>query len=144
MRRLRFLLFLALAGNQLNAQVITGSVTGSVVDPSGGAIAAATVTLTSDSTKEVHSFTANTIGTFSFAAVQPGVYTLKVEHAGFKSAEQSGIHVAATDHVALGEISLQVGSVTETIVVEAQAAQIASDSSQVSAGISNSRPIFLI
>jgi Carboxypeptidase regulatory-like domain len=130
-----FLLFFAITAKQLTAQSTTASVTGSVVDSSGGVVAGAGVTLTSDATKEVHNTTANATGTFSFAAVLPGSYSLKVEHAGFKAAEQKGINVSATDHVALGDIQLQIGAVTDTIVVEEHATQVATDSSQVSAGI---------
>jgi hypothetical protein len=129
------LLLLVSAGVQLNAQVITASVTGNVVDPSGAGVPGATATLTNDSTKAVQTSTANATGTFSFAAVQPASYTLKVEHAGFKATEQTGIHVSAADHLALGDIALQVGAVSETIQVQEQVAQVASDSSQVSAGI---------
>src|ERR1035437_7865414 len=113
-----FLLFFAFTDKPLTAQVTTGSVTGSVVDSSGGNVPGATVSLTSDATKEVHNGTANATGTFTFPAVQPGSYSLKVEHAGFKSSERNGINVAAMDHVALGDIELQVGAVSETIVVE--------------------------
>jgi len=136
MKRAFSILAVALLASQfINAQVITGSLTGNVVDPSGGSVPGATVTATSDATKEVHSATANAAGTFSFSAVQPGSYTVKVQHTGFKAAELKNVNVAATDHVALGDIALQVGAVSDTIVVHEQATQVASDSSQVSAGI---------
>ena len=136
MRKLLCPLLLALAASQfVNAQVITGSLTGNVVDPTGGIVPGATVTMTGDATKEVHSSTANGTGTFSFSAVQPGTYTIRIQHAGFKAEVLKGVNVAATDHVALGNIQLQVGAISDTITVEEHATQVASDSSQVSAGI---------
>ncbi len=135
MTKLVVISFLALAGSLLQAQVITGSLTGTVVDASGGIVPGAVATLLSDATKETRSATVNASGTFIFSAVQPGRYTLKVEHVGFKTTEQKGISVAATDHVSLGEIRLQVGAVGETVTVSEQSTQVASDSSQLSAGI---------
>src|SRR6185312_1868755 len=105
MKKTVCLLLLVSAGLQLNAQVITASVTGNAVDPSGAGVPGATATLTNDSTKAVQTSTANATGTFSFAAVQPASYTLKLEHAGFKATEQAGIHVSAADHLALGDIT---------------------------------------
>ena len=135
MKKLIALFFLVSAGGALLGQVITGSVTGTVVDATGGIVPGAVATLTSDATRESHRSSVSASGTFIFSAVQPGRYTVKVEQAGFKTAEQKGISVAATDHVSLGDIRLQVGTLGETVTVEGQATQIASDTSQVSAGI---------
>jgi hypothetical protein len=119
----------------VQGQVITGSISGTVIDSSGGVVPGAVATLISDATNESRNTTVSASGIFNFPAVQPGRYTVKVEHSGFKTAEQRGVTVAATDRVSLGEIQLQVGTVGETVTVEEQATQVASDSSQVSAGI---------
>src|SRR4051812_40487952 len=109
MKRLAVLCLLALSAGTIPAQVITGSITGTVVDPTGGVIPGAVATLISDATKESRNNTANASGIFNFTAVQPGTYVVRIEHAGFKTSEQRGVTVAATDHVSLGEVQLQVG-----------------------------------
>ena len=112
---------------------VTGTVSGTALDPTGQVVPGATVTLSSDKTKQVHSAVTNGTGAFNFIAVQPEVYTLKIEHPGFKAAERTGVVVTANEHVAVGDITLQIGAVTDTISVEAQAAQVQTDSSEHSA-----------
>jgi len=129
------LLFSAFAAKHALAQSITGGITGNVVDTTGAAIPNAAVTLTSDATNEVRKTTANETGTFGFTAVQPGSYSLKVERDGFKAQERTGIRVAATEHVAVGNIQLEVGAVSSTIVVEAETEHVSTDSSQVTGEI---------
>ncbi len=118
----------------LHAQMtVTGSVSGTVLDPSGQVIAGATVTISSDTTRETKSAVTGSTGIFNFVAVQPETYTLKVVHTGFRTAERTGLVVAANERVAAGDIQLQLGSVSDTISVEAQAAQLQTDSSEHSA-----------
>ena len=114
----------------------TGTVEGTVMDPSGKTVPGATVSLVSDATKDVRTITAGEAGTFTFQAVMPGSYTVKAAHAGFKTFERAGIVVAANEHVSLGDIQLQVGAVTETVSVRADAAHVETDSAESSADIS--------
>ncbi len=113
----------------------TGTVGGTVMDQSGKAVPAATVTMTSESTKEIRSATAGEAGAFTFQAVLPGSYTLKAAHPGFKTFEQAGVVVSANEHVSLGEMQLQIGSVAETVLVTAEAAHVETDSAELSADI---------
>jgi hypothetical protein len=61
-----------------------GSITGSVADPSGGAVAHATVTLTSLATNGKVSTTSNESGLYEFVNVAPADYRLEAELTGFK------------------------------------------------------------
>jgi hypothetical protein len=139
MKRAIDLLVLALAASSLSAQVTTGSVAGNVVDGTGSVIPAATVTLTSDTTKEVHSAKTNSNGTYTFVAVQPSTYTLRVEQQGFKSAERTNVNVLANDRVSMGDIRLEIGTLKDTIVVEEHSAQVATDSSQITGAITGNQ-----
>src|SRR5262249_4010535 len=112
---------------------VTGSITGNVIDPSGQAIAGAKISITSTTTSEPRSATANEIGAFSLVAVQPGAYNLRVEHPGFKVYERRGVVVSANERVALSDIIMQIGEVTDTISVAADVAQVQTDSSEHSA-----------
>ncbi len=113
----------------------TGTIGGTVMDQSGKAVPAATVTIASESTKEIPSVTSGEAGAFTFQAVLPGSYTLKAAHPGFKTFEQAGVVVSANEHVSLGEMQLQVGSVAETVLVTAEAARVETDSAELSADI---------
>src|SRR5690349_11668680 len=70
---------------------VTGSITGSVKDPSGEMVAGASVALTSEATGEVRTVSTNESGNFTFAAVPPDAYSLKVERAGFKTVRRTGV-----------------------------------------------------
>ena len=135
-----YILLGALAVAPLFAQMtVTGTITGTVTDPSGELIAGAKVTVTNASTLEPRSASANEEGAFNLVALQPGVYDLRVEHAGFKAYERRGVVVSANEHVALSDIVLQIGEVNETVSVVAEAAQVQTDSSEHSAELTNTQ-----
>ena len=109
MRRVCEFLFAAvLTCGLLPAQMTTtGSIAGTVVDPSGNVVAGAKVTLTSQRTSESRTAASNEIGAFTLLAVQPDTYNLRVEQAGFKIYERTGVVIAANERVALGDIKLE-------------------------------------
>jgi hypothetical protein len=131
---LLMLLFAVCAFGQTSA-----SLSGTVHDPNGGALAGAKVTV-SDPTKNLSLETqTNTDGTFSFPVLQPGSYTVSVEAAGFKKAVQSGIVINASDRQSTGIIKLEVGDISNTVEVTADAAQlqIKTESGEQSTAINN-------
>ena len=79
-----FAVFTLMCAPFASAQTITGSVSGSVVDTSGGVIPGETVIITADKTGQSRTVTTESEGRFSFAALQPGSYTIKVERQDFK------------------------------------------------------------
>src|ERR1043166_2200431 len=58
------------------AQTITGTISGTVIDPNGAVVAGANVTLHSDQTADKRDQVTNESGRFSFAAVRPGIYSI--------------------------------------------------------------------
>lgn len=120
----------------LAQMTVTGTISGTVVDPSGQVVPSATVTLTNDKTGDVRTATANGNGFFTFLAVPPDTYSMRVEHSGFKAHQQTGIVLTANGRVDLGSVQLQIGAVTETVSVSAEAAAVQSDSSEHSAELS--------
>ena len=113
-----FCLLLALSP-AANAQSVTGQISGTVVDASGGSLVGAVVRLTSDLSQQERAFTTPASGSFVFTNLVPGNYTIKVSMAGFKNYEQKAIQVAAQERVDLHEIGLSVGDVTSTVEVQA-------------------------
>src|SRR5215469_4939594 len=125
-----------LSCGQVSAQMsVTGSVSGTILDASGGVIPGATVSLTSETTHEVRDAKSTGEGLFSFTAVPRDSYRLKVEHSGFKAVERQGIVVSANEHVALGALTLEVGSSTETVTVSSKAAHVETESSEEAADV---------
>ena len=115
----------------------TATVTATVVDQSGGVIVGAKATLKNEATQDIRETVSNTSGLFTFAAVSPGRYSLKVEYAGFKSWETSGIAVRPDDKIGLGEVKLLVGTPTETVTVEASDRPIPTETADRSAIITS-------
>ncbi|HZN08073.1 MAG TPA: carboxypeptidase regulatory-like domain-containing protein [Pyrinomonadaceae bacterium] len=118
---------------QVNAQTITGSISGAVADANGGVIPSANVTLVSEKTGQSRTAAANSEGRFNFAALQPGAYSLKIEHQGFQAFEQRNIILSANENLALGDLKLQPGQVSETVSVMSEGAIVERESSDLTA-----------
>ncbi len=115
----------ALIGWPAFAQMTTtGTIIGTVMDPSNRAVPGASVTIINEATKDVRSLTSGEGGEFNFTAVLPGSYSVKAERSGFKTLERTGVVVSANERVSLGELQLQLGSVGETVTVTAEAAHV--------------------
>lgn len=72
------------------AQTTSGTIAGTVLDPTGAVVPAASVTLTDEGTKEIRETTGSDSGEFVFAAVRPGTYTVAVEKTGFQTYRRTG------------------------------------------------------
>jgi hypothetical protein len=124
------LLFVPLATSSAFAQTFTGGVRGSVMD-SGGVVPGVTVTLINEANGASRDAVSNERGLYDFAAVPPGVYTVKAELTGFKTFENKGIRVNTQQFVTL-DVKLDVGNLQETITVTGDAPLI--DTSNASTG----------
>jgi len=123
---------LALCCASLFGQTVASSVEGTVVDPADAAIVGAPVTLTSAETGAVRTGTTDSYGTFRFLNLRPGTYNVTVKAAGFKTATRDGIVVAAEENHNAGRMVLELGSITETATVTAEAAEVQTTSSEAS------------
>ncbi|HMF75387.1 MAG TPA: carboxypeptidase regulatory-like domain-containing protein [Bryobacteraceae bacterium] len=135
---LPILLLVALVlGITAYAQNISGSLSGRLVDQQGGTVANATITAIEPSKNTTASTKTNAQGDFVFPALQPGNYSVSAESPGFKKTEKTGITLDANTKLALGDFVMQVGSVTESVEVAAQAATLQTESVDRSATITN-------
>jgi len=130
-------MFALAAASAAYAQTISGSITGTVLDSSGNVIVSVPVKLIAERTGEERSSVTNENGDFLFPALQPGAYTIRVEQPGFKPFQKTGNMLSAAERLSAGNITLQVGSVSESITVEAQAVSVQTSSSENSALISS-------
>lgn len=106
------------------AQTTNASVAGTVKDAQGGVLPGATVTLVSNSQGTETSVVTDSLGNFLFPYVKPDTYTLKVTLEGFTTLERSPVLVNAADRLGLGTLTMQVGSMSETITVTAATTEI--------------------
>jgi len=132
----RYVLALALCGASLMfGQTVSSSLEGVVVDPADAAVANAAVTLINPETKATLTGTTDNTGTYRFLQLDPATYNLTVRATGFKSVTQTGIAIAAQETHNGGKMILPLGSVTESISVTAEVAQIQLTSSEQSSTI---------
>lgn len=134
---LMVLAVVVLIGGLAVAQTITGSISGTVTDPANRVVVGATVTLISDQTRSTRNFTTGEDGRFTFAAVQPGPYTLKVEQSGFQTLERKGVVLSANENLPLGDIGLTTGQVTETVTVTSENAVVETQTSDLTARLTS-------
>ena len=113
-----------------SAQTITGSIVGTVTDPSSLAIANADVTLTFTSTGFQRRTKSLSSGDFAFNAIDPGTYSITVTSSGFKTSERTAINLTASERLPLGTIVLQVGQITDSVTIKANPAVVQTASSE--------------
>ncbi len=118
-----------LAAGLGNAQTSRGTLTGIVTDSSGGIIARATITITQLATNLKRQTTTNEAGVYRFDAVDLGTYALSAQAPGFRTNETSGVEIQAA-HTTDIDISLQVGTTSEVVTVEASAFEVALQTSE--------------
>jgi carboxypeptidase family protein len=130
------LLFTAGLGSA-HAQTVSGSLSGSIVDESGAVIPAADVTLVNEASKDVRHTRSNDDGFFTFAAVPAGTYTVRVEMAGFRKSERTGVQIRIADSRSVGQIKMAVGGLAEEVLVTTQAEIVPLNSGEKSATLSS-------
>ncbi len=125
-----FLLLNLICAQTIWAQAATGNIRGTVVDSSGGVIPNCPITITNQNTGDKRSLTTNDHGDFNAASIAVGTYTLTAEMAGFQKQELTGI-VLQVDQTATYTMTLQPGTVSQTMRVEASAPLLETETSSV-------------
>ena len=117
------------------AQSFLGSIRGTVVDSSGGAVPKAAVLVTDEATGVPRSIDTDAEGRYEASNLQPGTYKVEVLTTSFKKFEKTGVVVRASA-TALVDVTLEVGSMSETVTVTADAQNnITLDSGAISRGL---------
>src|SRR5215471_7854522 len=124
---IRTSLLLLFATTVAFAQTDAASLSGLVTDPSSALVSGAAVQLRSNATGAVRSAISGTDGRYQFNLLPPGEYEISAEATGFKKFVASGIHVQVAQQSQLN-ISLQVGSTTESVQVEASVSMLNAES----------------
>ncbi|MEO7653276.1 MAG: TonB-dependent receptor, partial [Bryobacteraceae bacterium] len=123
----------------LRAQGLTGQVSGSVQDPAGAAVTGARISLINAGTGQARESTTDGSGAFVFTELLPGAYQISVEVPGFKRYEQKDMNLSSGERVTLRQITLELGQVSETLSVTAEAARLQTQSAERSGLITNTQ-----
>jgi hypothetical protein len=111
------------------ATISSGSIQGTVTDPSGAVVPGASVTISNPATGEVIQRTTSSQGAYSSGALQSGKYQIRVDVANFKS---SVLDVTVEiGSAASGNIQLQVGAASQTVEVSAEAVHVNTEQATV-------------
>ncbi len=129
---------LATTGLMAQTTTATGSIQGTITDPSGATLPGAKVMITDKGTGQVISTTTNSSGSFTSGALIPGNYTVRVEAQGFKSSEQPvTVQVGVTSST---NLKLQVGQTSETVEVQGSGVAVNTEQATVQ-GVINQEQI---
>ena len=108
----------------LIAQVISGSIFGSVTDPTGAIVSNATVTVRAPEIGVTRTIQTNEQGDFVVPNLPPANYSVTVEAPGFKKLDKQDIHLSAADRLNAGIFVLPVGATAEAVTVTADAGEL--------------------
>jgi len=115
----------------VRGQSPNATVTGEVVDPSGAAIADATVEVINEATNLKYSTRTNREGIYVIPELPPATYRIEVSHVGFKTVLKPDVIFNVRDAVAIN-FKLPIGAISETVTVEAGASMINTTDASVS------------
>jgi hypothetical protein len=114
-----------------SAQVATGSMSGTVVDPSGAAVPDAKISAHSRATGFNAEGQTDKNGSFKLAQLPVGPIDVQISKTGFRTAKFDGVEVTVNADYGFGEVKLEVGETTATVEVTAAPPLIESTTSQI-------------
>ena len=125
---------LMIVAHPLLAQTNGGSISGSVLDPQGNAIAGATVHASNVENGAVQTIQTTSSGNYRLDALIPGKYQVSVEMNGFQSYKADNVTVLIGNTTAL-DIQLQVGSAAQSVTVTASSTGIQTETSDIGTSV---------
>lgn len=113
-------------------QTSSGTISGRVVDASGGAVLDADVRLINELTDNIVTAKVQSDGGFVFPDVQPGTFTVAVRANGYKELLKTGLVLSSAERLSAGTLTLHVGSVSQSVTVSAATTPVQTQSAEVS------------
>ncbi|HEX8139645.1 MAG TPA: TonB-dependent receptor [Pyrinomonadaceae bacterium] len=134
-KRIAFLLAVALLSlaslsSAFAQSQTTGRISGTIRDEQGAALPGAEVTVTNQATGEARTVTADADGNYFVPLLPPGTYTVTVTASGFKKYISEDARVAITETTPINPV-LEVGSVQETVTVDAAPPVVQAEGAQL-------------
>ena len=118
----------------IHAQILYGSIVGTVTDAQGAKVPGATVTVTNRETNLTRDTVTDGEGNYSVTNVLAGPYDVRVSLAGFRESLRTNVPVTI-GQIARVDVSLEVGTLTETVTVASAAELLQTDKADVSTEI---------
>src|SRR5215469_1072203 len=112
------------------AQKITGTISGTVTDPSGAVLAGATITITNTETGLVRTAVSDGSGVYNAPDLPPGAYIVVVRQASFKEFITKNVELHVSSEVTVNA-QLEMGNTAETATVEANPIQVQTDNASL-------------
>jgi len=132
-----FVMLLLIAQLAFGQGIVTGSISGTVVDPQGAVVSGAEVQATQKETNRVFSTTSSNGGVIQLSSLPTGTYRVTVSAQGFAQYSAANVVVAVGKDSSLGSVRLNVGNTTETVTVEGAAPIVERTTDQLSATFTN-------
>jgi Carboxypeptidase regulatory-like domain/TonB dependent receptor-like, beta-barrel len=129
-------LLLTVLARRADSQVLYGSVSGTVSDPSGAVVPGAQVGIVNDTTGFTRTATSDAQGVYRLLDIPGGTYTLTVSATGFQAIKKTGISVVI-GQVNVQDIQMTVGAVSQEVTVQASAAVLQTQKADVHTEISS-------
>lgn len=127
---------LLLVSGPVLAQSTSGRILGTVTDPSGAAVAGATVVVTDVQRGASRTVTTDQSGNYSVPDLQPGNYKIHVEAKGFKAVERPSVQIEVASDVR-ADFALQPGEVNETVTITEEVPLVNATSATLGGTLSN-------
>ena len=124
------LLCLGAAPSPARAQAVSGTILGSVTDPTGAVVANTKVTIINEGTGLTRTVTSDANGEYVAPSLPTGRYTVTAEIAGFKTLALSNIEVGVDQRVRI-DLKLEVGAMTESVSITAESPLLQTSSSEL-------------
>jgi len=134
MNRSKVALLLVFSAVLLKAQTITGSITGTISDPSGAAVANVKVTATNTATNLTYTTNTNDTGVYNLVFLAVGQYTVTAEAKGFKKTVL-GPFALEVNQAAKVDVRLEVGEVSQSVEVTGVAPILQTESTATGAAL---------
>jgi hypothetical protein len=109
---------------------LTGQISGTLTDSSGGSVINAKVEVINQKTAQVRTATSDSEGNFVVTELLPGTYSLVASASGFKKFGQTGIVLTANERVDVHKLTLEVGDVNQTVTITADPAFVKTESAE--------------
>src|SRR5262245_4792456 len=119
-----------------NSQILSGPISGTLVDPTDAAVVGASVALVNEGNQSSREAKSDQDGLFVFASVQPGSYSIRISASGFTTLERTGNILRANSLLELGRVALAVGLTRDSVTVTARGDSVQTGSSENAAVLS--------
>jgi hypothetical protein len=129
------LLLLVVGAKGLQAQAVTGNISGSVTDSSGAVIAGANIQVKNTATGVTQTTVSNSQGRYNVPDLTVGTYDVQASNSGFQTVVHSGVNLTVGSQLVV-DLSLPVGQAQQTVTVESAVAQVETQSTAISSLVS--------